>query len=208
MRVSHRNDAYEAVHAQFAWQVPEIFNIAEACCGRWARSPAHQKQTAIVTHVGSALPAHTWSFQDLQAVAYMAVLQMGAVAMPLSMLFGPEALAFRVQDSEASVALCDEVSAPVLSALQAQCASLKTVWQVPEQLQKTFKKTKQHEDFKPARTLADDPAVFHAAARKRSPGSQATGGPGQHGATEPVHRAAPAREHPRGRREQQRSTHQ
>ena len=35
------------------------------------------------------------------AVAYMAVLQMGAVAMPLSMLFGPEAMAFRLQDSEA-----------------------------------------------------------------------------------------------------------
>ncbi len=42
------------------------------------------------------------------AVAYMAVLQMGAVAMPLSMLFGPEALEYRLQDSEAVVALCDE----------------------------------------------------------------------------------------------------
>jgi acetyl-CoA synthetase len=41
------------------------------------------------------------------AVAYMAVLQMGAVAMPLSMLFGPEALEFRLQDSEAVVAICD-----------------------------------------------------------------------------------------------------
>jgi acetyl-CoA synthetase len=35
------------------------------------------------------------------AVAYMAVLQMGAVAMPLSMLFGPEALSFRINDSQA-----------------------------------------------------------------------------------------------------------
>ena len=42
------------------------------------------------------------------AVAYMAVLQMGAVAMPLSMLFGPEALEFRLQDSEAVVAICDD----------------------------------------------------------------------------------------------------
>jgi acetyl-CoA synthetase len=41
------------------------------------------------------------------AVAYMAVLQMGAVAMPLSMLFGPEALEYRLQDSEAVVAICD-----------------------------------------------------------------------------------------------------
>ena len=191
MRVSHRNDAYEAVHAQFAWQVPEIFNIAEACCGRWARSPAHQNQTAIVTHVGSNLPSQTWSFQDLQsaanllsqqlqekgvkkgdrvaivmpqrfetAVAYMAVLQMGAVAMPLSMLFGPEALAFRVQDSEASVALCDEVSGPVLIALQAQCSSLKTVWQVPVQLAKPLQKTKRSAVFKPVVTLAEDPAVL------------------------------------------------
>jgi acetyl-CoA synthetase len=35
------------------------------------------------------------------AVAYMAVLQMGAVAMPLSMLFGPEALEYRFNDSAA-----------------------------------------------------------------------------------------------------------
>ncbi|NDF45832.1 MAG: AMP-binding protein, partial [Betaproteobacteria bacterium] len=44
------------------------------------------------------------------AVAYMAVLQMGAVAMPLSMLFGPEALAYRLQDSEAVVAIVDEAT--------------------------------------------------------------------------------------------------
>jgi acetyl-CoA synthetase len=31
------------------------------------------------------------------AVAYMAVLQMGAVAMPLSLLFGPDALEYRLQ---------------------------------------------------------------------------------------------------------------
>ena len=42
------------------------------------------------------------------AVAYMAVLQMGAVAMPLSILFGPEALEYRLQDSEAVLAICDE----------------------------------------------------------------------------------------------------
>jgi acetyl-CoA synthetase len=44
------------------------------------------------------------------AVAYMAVLQMGAVGMPLSTLFGPEALEYRLQDSEARVAICDNAS--------------------------------------------------------------------------------------------------
>jgi acetyl-CoA synthetase len=61
------------------------------------------------------------------AVAYMAVFQMGAVAMPLSMLFGPEALAFRLQDSEAVVAICDESSMASVQGVRPECPSLRTV---------------------------------------------------------------------------------
>ncbi|MES2945658.1 MAG: AMP-binding protein [Pseudomonadota bacterium] len=61
------------------------------------------------------------------AVAYMAVFQMGAVAMPLSMLFGPEALAFRLQDSDAVLAISDESSIESLKAVRSQCAALKTI---------------------------------------------------------------------------------
>lgn len=61
------------------------------------------------------------------AAAYMAVFQMGAVAMPLSMLFGPEALAFRLQDSEAVLAICDESSIASVNTVRAQCPSLRTV---------------------------------------------------------------------------------
>ncbi len=61
------------------------------------------------------------------AAAYMAVFQMGAVAMPLSMLFGPEALAFRLQDSEAVLAICDESSIQSVNAVRAECPALRTV---------------------------------------------------------------------------------
>ena len=61
------------------------------------------------------------------AVAYMAVFQMGAVAMPLSMLFGPEALAFRLQDSEAVVAICDDSSIVSIQAVRAECPALRSV---------------------------------------------------------------------------------
>ncbi len=61
------------------------------------------------------------------AVAYMAVFQMGAVAMPLSMLFGPEALAYRLQDSEAVLAIADESSISSLQAVRASCPALRTV---------------------------------------------------------------------------------
>jgi acetyl-CoA synthetase len=61
------------------------------------------------------------------AVAYIAVLQMGAVAMPLSMLFGPEALEYRLQDSEAVVAICDDSALDNLLAVRAQCPALRKI---------------------------------------------------------------------------------
>ena len=61
------------------------------------------------------------------AVAYMAVLQMGAVAMPLSMLFGPEALEFRLQNSETVVAIADATALAHLQATRAACGALRSV---------------------------------------------------------------------------------
>ncbi|MFM9902537.1 MAG: AMP-binding protein, partial [Polaromonas sp.] len=61
------------------------------------------------------------------AVAYMAVFQMGAVAMPLSMLFGPEALAFRLHDSEAVLALADESAVAAVQSVRGDCPALRTL---------------------------------------------------------------------------------
>jgi acetyl-CoA synthetase len=61
------------------------------------------------------------------AVAYVAVMQMGAVAMPLSLLFGPEALEYRLQDSEAVVAIADASSISNVLAVRAQCPALREV---------------------------------------------------------------------------------
>jgi acetyl-CoA synthetase len=191
MRVSHPNDAYETVHQQFAWQVPAKFNMAEVCCGRWARSPQHQHEVAILEHQTGGQAPLTWTFAQLQsaanllsaqlvalgvqkgdrvaivmpqrfetAAAYVAVLQMGAVAMPLSMLFGPEALAFRVADSGAAVALCDELSSPVLMALKKECPGLKTVLNVPKDLKSQKSKLLGQKKFRPVQTKADDPAIL------------------------------------------------
>ncbi len=63
-------------------------------------------------------------------VAYMAVLQMGAVVMPLSVLFGPEALEYRLQDSEAVLAIGDDSSMANLQMIRQQCPALRTVMAV------------------------------------------------------------------------------
>jgi acetyl-CoA synthetase len=180
------------MHRGFGWQVPAQFNIAEACCGRWARAADAARRVAIVAHGSGA----TLTYAELQreanamskllvalgvrrgdrvaivmpqrfetAIAYIAVLQLGAVAMPLSMLFGPEALEYRLQDSEAVVAVCDESSIANLAQVRPQCPLLRSVigvggaaasadlgWEAERQALAT--------EFAPAVTHADDGAVL------------------------------------------------
>jgi acetyl-CoA synthetase len=99
------------------------------------------------------------------AVAYMAVLQMGAVAMPLSMLFGPEALSFRINDSQARVAVCDESTVQALQLARPDCPGLQTLIGVGPAgalADQDYAQAVagQRALFKPVSTLADDPAVL------------------------------------------------
>jgi acetyl-CoA synthetase len=99
------------------------------------------------------------------AVAYMAVLQLGAVAMPLSILFGPEALEYRLQDSDAVVAICDDSSVGNLLAVRKKCASLRTLVGVGDAADRTevdyaFECALMPKQFDAARTKADDAAVL------------------------------------------------
>ena len=154
---SSTSDAYERLHAGFRWRVPARFNIAEVCCGRWARRPGSERHIAIAwqDEMGGS---GEFSYAELQAqadrlagalrrlgvargyrvaivmpqrpetaVAHIAVYQLGAVAMPLSILFGPEALAYRLQDSAAKVAIADESSIANLRAVRAECPALQTL---------------------------------------------------------------------------------
>ena len=191
-------DHHAAMLAQFRWQVPRHFNIAQVCARRWA---AHDNgtRTAIITHHTDA-PALQHSFAQLQAaadamsqrlaalgvrpgdrvavvlpqrfetvVAYMALWQMGAVVMPLSQLFGPEALLFRLQDAQAVLAVVDSVSADTVAALQDQCPDLQRLLNVDLEPQANAMDAALAADaslmhppktWPMANTLADDPAVL------------------------------------------------
>jgi acetyl-CoA synthetase len=99
------------------------------------------------------------------AVAYMAVLQMGAVAMPLSMLFGPEALSFRLNDSQARVAVCDESTVQALQQARPDCPALECLIGVGPagalaDLDYEQALACQSESFKTVNTLANEPAVL------------------------------------------------
>ena len=191
---SQGRDNWPAMHRAFGWNVPANFNIAQACCARWAQRPDAEQRVAIRAH--AAQGEATLSFAQLQreanamsnllvglgvhrgdrvaivmpqrfetAIAYMAVFQLGAVAMPLSMLFGPEALEYRLQDSEAVVAICDESSIANVAQVRAQCPTLRTVVGIgaaaaQAELSWEAQRAALAEDFAPAATHADDGAVL------------------------------------------------
>jgi acetyl-CoA synthetase len=147
--------AYERLHRGFHWKLPRRFNIADVCCTRWATETPeamavlyeHESGQTLRCSYGE-LQAHanrlSHALQRLgvargdrvaivmpqrieTAVAHIAIYQLGAVAMPLSMLFGPDALAYRLQHSEARLALVDESAIGNLLAARAECPLLQTV---------------------------------------------------------------------------------
>jgi len=152
-----RRDDYQALYESFRWAIPEHFNLAEACCARWARDPATADRIAVYAeHEDGRRDAFSYAHIHAEAnrlsaalrglgvrhgdrvaivmpqrietvIAHMAVYQLGAIAMPLSMLFGPEALAYRISHSESCVAIADETSIDNILAARAECPTLATV---------------------------------------------------------------------------------
>src|SRR5688500_7834138 len=147
-------DRYEELYRAFRWSVPERYNIARACCGQWAadrgrfalywedesgataafsfwdvQAAANRLSNALVAlgvrrgeRVAIMLPQRPET-----AIAYMAIFQMGAIALPLSHLFGPDALEYRLSHAEASVALVEDTTLPNLWNIRERLSHLRTV---------------------------------------------------------------------------------
>jgi acetyl-CoA synthetase len=147
-------DDYAALCAAYRWNVPAQFNIADACCRRWASDRARlalywedeSGERSLHTffdlaraanRLSNALAARGVKRGDRVAlvlpqrpetiIAHMAVYQLGAVVVPLSFLFGREALEFRLHFSGASVAIVDPQSWANLAPLRARLPLLRHV---------------------------------------------------------------------------------
>src|SRR5437870_3895111 len=120
---------YGALYRSFRWQIPAFYNIGVDVCDRWAGiDPA---RTAIFNlradgtveevsysalreasnRLANALAARGIGRGDrvaillpqipAVAVSHIAIYKIGAIALPLAMLFGVEAIAYRLKDSGA-----------------------------------------------------------------------------------------------------------
>lgn len=150
-----RSPSYEECYQSFQWKVPERFNIATAVCDRHAA--ARPDDTAIIfetedgqteqmnfgqmqseanrlAHVlqhhgvgkGDRVAIHLpQSFSA--AVAHIAAYKLGAIALPLFSLFGPDALRHRLVDSAAQVLITCADNLPVLESIRDALGDLQHV---------------------------------------------------------------------------------
>lgn len=124
---------YDDLAARFRWHVPARFNMAAACCDAWA-AVAPDRPCLIGFDAATGLSFTTYGqLRDRSAAlaadmaargvergdrvalvmpqgpdvaaAHMAIYRLGAIAVPLAMLFGPEALAYRLATSGARAAI-------------------------------------------------------------------------------------------------------
>ena len=142
-------DRYREICDAFHWQVPQRFNMAWECCGRWARE-RHRFALYYEDDTGNTAAYTYWDLQQQAnrlsnalaalgvkrgdrvaivlpqrpetAIAHIACYQLGAIAMPLSILFGPDALEYRIANSETVAALVDDASLPNLAPIRGQLA--------------------------------------------------------------------------------------
>jgi acetyl-CoA synthetase len=184
-------DQYRALYDDFRWHVPREFNIAEACCRRWA-----QESSRIALHYEdeSGLGG-SYTYAALQAdanrlsnalqslgvepgdrvaivlpqspetiVSHVAIYQMGAVAMPLSLLFGPDALEYRLQNSDTVVAIVDATALPAFASIRANCPALQHLVVVGQNDGEghawSALLSKSSDRFALVTTLAEDPALL------------------------------------------------
>ncbi|CAM3500481.1 AMP-binding protein [Bordetella sputigena] len=188
------NDQYQALYDSFRWLVPTQFNIAEVCCHRWAESGLDARRIAIyyedeagnreVWTYGRLAEAANQLANGLvrmgvgkgdrvgvvlgqrpeTVVVHMATYSVGAIIVPLSGLFGPEALESRLRDSEARVAVVDAASSANLLSIAEQCPALHQIIGIGFADERVLPwrslLARQPAEFKRIATLATDPAIL------------------------------------------------
>ena len=148
-----QEDVYANLYETYRWHVPADFNITELCCSRWSSDPdrvaiffddlhgdrvvtyAQLQQDAnrlsnVLTGLGVTRGTRVAIILPQRpevAVAHLACHQLGAIAMPMSVLFGPDALQYRLQDSGAMIAIADPASLQNVRQIRTTCPQLKRV---------------------------------------------------------------------------------
>jgi acetyl-CoA synthetase len=184
------NQSFEQLRESFRWRIPAHYNIGIDVCDKHAhrlgdtalflenadgraysvtfgelKKRSDQFANALRglgvakgDRVAIVLPQ-----REETVIAHIAVYKIGAVALPLSVLFGPDAVEFRLRDSGAKVAISDAGHMEMLNDIRPRLPALETILVCePASGGRSFWETLNaaSERFEPTATRSDDPALL------------------------------------------------
>ena len=148
---------YDELYHNFRWDVPARFNIATACCDRYADGSGRLALVYVDEDGGIARTSFdevadasrrfanvldadglvrgdrvaVFLSQSLELpIAHLAAFRSGMISIPLFALFGEDALEFRLSNSEAKAIVTDEGGWEKLAKIRDRLPALKNVYVV------------------------------------------------------------------------------
>ncbi|MDD5099553.1 MAG: acyl-CoA synthetase [Syntrophales bacterium] len=150
-----KKPTYDEVYQGFHWQIPEFYNIGIDVCDKWAEE--RYRLALIYEDEGGRTEKLTfWDIKNLSnrlanalrangiargdrvgillpqcpetAIAHIAVYKLGAIAIPLFTLFGPDALEYRLMNSGAKAIITDGANVEKLLPIRDRLPELKTIF--------------------------------------------------------------------------------
>lgn len=169
---------YESLRANFAWQIPEQFNLGTACADDQPEDNTALISVAIdgtittrsfgwladrSSRMAGSLSRLGIGTGDRVAIAapqsvevgltHLAVWKLGAVSLPLASLFGPDAMAYRLADSEAKAVVLHPMNRAKLTEAAHDIIHIETGPEFNEM-------TSGEPLIEPVSTAAEDPAYL------------------------------------------------
>ena len=191
VRFDHR--PLDVLYATFRWRIPPVYNIGVDVCDRWA---AQSDRVALMdvtegtgetyTFADLARRSNRWanalralgvgsrdrvaivlSQRPEAALAHIATYKLGAIAVPLAVLFGDDALEFRLQDSGARAVVFDGLTATKLDRIRHRLPELQhliaiddAALGVPGATSASALEERGSEAFTPVETRPHEPALI------------------------------------------------
>ncbi|CAM5776009.1 AMP-dependent synthetase [Labrys miyagiensis] len=149
------NKDYAALRRDFRWNLPARYNVGADVCDAWARRepgrpaillrlPGGESDHVTYGALREASDRFALALKRLGVgqgdrvaillpqspavvIAHLAAAKLGAISLPLAVLFGPDALAYRLKDSGAKVLVLDENGLAKLGQIETDLPELETL---------------------------------------------------------------------------------
>lgn len=187
-----KKSTYNEVYEGFHWNIPKFYNIGIDVCDKWADE--RYRLALIYEDEGGRTEKFTfWDIKNLSnrlanalrangvargdrigillpqcpetAIAHIAVYKLGAIAIPLFTLFGPDALEYRLMNSGAKAVVTDGTNIEKLLQIRDRLPELKIIFVTRGKpgtgvvdFWTALEKGSSH--FEAVMTKADDPALI------------------------------------------------